>query len=339
MPPRHVFMVNPAAGGGQGARMAQTLGPALERLGLSPAAYTVRLTTFPMDVQAVRELMYGACSLVAVGGDGTVSELAGVVAQAGSPCPLGVIPLGTGNDLARVTGTYNLLRRGGLEALLFALLQGRTWPLDVWRVDGRYMTNYLSMGLDAAIVAGVHERRRLGLFPTGSVLGNRAAYALCGLKRVGQRIGESRAELTLEHGGMLNLDLRGYRSLILSNIPSYGGGALCASGVRCHDGLLRATTIRSPLVLGGMFLVRYLLPWRREAYAAGLESLAVSQVVLHLSPDEFVQVDGEPRPEFAGRSLLVERAGSLRVLHVMDRCPVDKGECRVSCAQTKDDVF
>lgn len=322
---RYVFLVNPAAGGGHGARLAKAIGPALESLGVPASAHAVKLTTFPTNHDTVRELAAGARAVVAVGGDGTASELVGAVLAVGPSCALGVIPVGTGNDLARVTGTHAMLARRGLRAVLRALLRGRTRPLDVWRVGDRYMTNYLSLGLDAAVAAGFHARRRLGLFPTGSVLGNKAAYALCALGCLDRRIGASRAELTLADGGLLGLDLRDRCALILANIPSYGGGARPARGVRPDDGLLQATLVRSPLGLGGMFLVRYLLPWGMEAYASRLESLAVRKATLRVSGDEFLQVDGEPRLDLAGGSLTIEHVGAVRALHVLNRLPVSSG--------------
>lgn len=312
---RHVFMVNPASGSEKGVRIAKAIVPALAGMGLSASAYVIQMTTLPPDYAALRRLIAGDCALVAVGGDGTVNDLVRAALEAGSDCALGVIPVGTGNDLARVTGTHALLARHGLEAVLRALLQGRTRPLDVWRAGDRLFTNYLSVGLDAAVTADFHVRRQLGLFPTGSVTGNKAAYALCALKGLSRRIHGSRAELSLADGSLLQLDLQGCTSFILANIPSYGGGALSACDIRQNDGLLQATIIRSPMSLAGMFLVQHLLPWHRSAYAAKLECLAVRKVILHLGQDEFLQMDGESCSELVGRSLCVEKAGSVRLLH------------------------
>lgn len=309
-------MVNPTSGGGEGVRIAKALAPALGRIGLSSSAYAIQMTPFPTDLAALRKVATGAGSLVAVGGDGTVNDLVRAVLEARADCALGVIPVGTGNDLARVAGTRALLSRHGLEAVLLSLLEGRTMPLDVWRAGERYFTNYLSIGLDAAVTADFHVRRQLGLFPTGNVAGNKAAYALCALSGLSRRIRGSRAELILADGSLLRLDLQGCTSLILANIPSYGGGALPACGIRCDDGLLQATIIRSPLSLAGMFLVQHMLPWRKAAYAARLECLAVRKVILHLRQDEFLQMDGEPCLELVGQSLSVERAGSVRLLYV-----------------------
>lgn len=312
---QHVFMVNPTSGGGEGVRIAKSLAPILDKIGLSSSAYAIRMTTFPTDLEALRKVAAEAGSLVAVGGDGTVNDLVRAMLEAGADCSLGVIPVGTGNDLARVAGTRGLLVRHGLEAVLRSLLEGRTMCLDVWRAGDRYFTNYLSVGLDAAVVADFHVRRQLGLFPTGSVAGNKAAYAVCALNSLNQRIHGSRAELMLPDGSLAHLDLQGCTALILANIPSYGGGALSACGVHCDDGLLQATIIRSPLSLAGMFLVQHLLPWRKAAYAARLECLAVRKVTLHLEQNEFLQMDGEPCAELAGQCLSVEHAGKVRLLH------------------------
>ncbi|MFE7097737.1 diacylglycerol/lipid kinase family protein, partial [Streptomyces erythrochromogenes] len=95
------LFVNPTAGRGRGAHAAQPAASALRAAGFSVRTLVgtdapdalARLTA------AVRE---GTGAVVAVGGDGMVSLA--LQALAGTPVPLGVVAVGTGNDFARATG-------------------------------------------------------------------------------------------------------------------------------------------------------------------------------------------------------------------------------------------
>ena len=94
------LVVNPAAGHGRALRVLSAAVAALQATG---TAFEVCQSA---SLEHARELAGGGARLghavVAVGGDGTVGALAGVVAAAGGT--YGIIPAGRGNDLARVLG-------------------------------------------------------------------------------------------------------------------------------------------------------------------------------------------------------------------------------------------
>ncbi|MBU8870806.1 MAG: hypothetical protein KOO60_08100 [Gemmatimonadales bacterium] len=78
--------------------------------------------------------------VVVVGGDGTIHEVAQVLA--GTSCPLGVLPSGSGNDFAVGIGCPTV------QAGLDAITDGREQEIDVCALDGRPFVN--SMGLLAS---------------------------------------------------------------------------------------------------------------------------------------------------------------------------------------------
>ncbi len=86
-----------------------------------------------------------AVDLVIVGGgDGTLNcVLQGLV---GSGLPLGLLPLGTANDLAKTLGIP-----GDLEAACDIIAQGHTRRIDVGRVNDAYFFNEASVGLSVAL--------------------------------------------------------------------------------------------------------------------------------------------------------------------------------------------
>lgn len=108
--------------------------------------------------ELAREAADGTHDVVAVlGGDGTVNEVANGLA--GSDVPLGIIPGGGTNVLARALGIpQEPLRAAGH---LLARLDGPPRRIPLGRGDGRYFTFACGMGLDGEIVRRVERRQAL----------------------------------------------------------------------------------------------------------------------------------------------------------------------------------
>lgn len=98
----------------------------------------------------------GVDLVVVLGGDGTVNEVANGLA--GSEIPLGIIPGGGTNVLARSLG----IPRDPIDATAHLLSNLRTPPrrIPLGRAEGRHFTFACGMGFDGAIVREV-ERRQL----------------------------------------------------------------------------------------------------------------------------------------------------------------------------------
>ena len=105
---------------------------------------------------AKRAVAAGAKLVVAAGGDGTVSTVAG--ALAGTASTLGVLPLGTLNHFARDLGIAL-----DIPAAVVNTLQGRARLIDACEVNGRLFLNNSSIGLYPAMVhRRTQQQRRLG---------------------------------------------------------------------------------------------------------------------------------------------------------------------------------
>ena len=87
----------------------------------------------------------GLDAVVAGGGDGTISAAAG--ALAGTGLPLGILPLGTLNHLARDAGIPF-----ALEEAVAVIASGKARPIDVAEVNGRVFVNNSAIGLYPRIV-------------------------------------------------------------------------------------------------------------------------------------------------------------------------------------------
>jgi YegS/Rv2252/BmrU family lipid kinase len=100
-------------------------------------------------------------TIVAVGGDGTVNEIANGIRQSGSETSLGILPRGTGSDLVRTLGiphrfpdAAQLLARGNRQKID---LGRATFLAPDGRVHSRWFVNAAEVGL-GAIVSGVVNR-------------------------------------------------------------------------------------------------------------------------------------------------------------------------------------
>jgi diacylglycerol kinase family enzyme len=174
--PRALFIVNPTAGSGRGAvRWGKCQGE-LHTAGFKP---DFLLTSRPGEAEALAKSNPAKYDvLVAVGGDGTNLEVAnGILASPAPHTAMGVVPIGTGNDLAETLGVQT-----PTEAIR-KLISGRARPMDVLRIqcakEGRTIVSHALVFAGVGIVGESLKRTT----PTVKRLfGNRLAY-LVGLLR------------------------------------------------------------------------------------------------------------------------------------------------------------
>lgn len=136
---------NPAAGRG---RARATVDAVVDEAARHFGPVTVLATERPGDgvrlgTEAARR---GFERVLAVGGDGTVHEVAnGILAAAtATPPALSVVPQGTGNDFAKLVGTYGTSPREAVRRIA----QGRPARFEVGEAWGECFVNSLGIGLD-----------------------------------------------------------------------------------------------------------------------------------------------------------------------------------------------
>ena len=96
-------------------------------------------------MEAVRQ---GAKHVVAVGGDGTVHEVANGLLRTGTDAALGVVPIGSGNDFAKLVGQFGYDPARAVARLVTA----RSQRFDAGRVLGEWFVNSVGFGFGPAVV-------------------------------------------------------------------------------------------------------------------------------------------------------------------------------------------
>jgi YegS/Rv2252/BmrU family lipid kinase len=160
--------------------------------------------------------------IVAIGGDGTVCEVANGLAL--SPVALAIIPTGTGNDLAQ-----NLGIPGNPAAAAALAATGEPRSIDLCHVEtarmSAYFVNVAGFGFDADVAWRVNSKPRL--------FGGTLAYVAGVLETLWRyrsprmRIG---ADGRLVEGAVF--------LVAVGNCPSYGGGMRIVPNARPDDGLM-----------------------------------------------------------------------------------------------------
>lgn len=141
-----LFVVNPISGKGRKAEIIDML---------RSRGYEVALTAHAGHAEEIaRNTSFG--TVVAVGGDGTVNEVARGLMGTGKT--MGVLPCGSGDGLALCLG----ISRNPLKALE-TIEKGRTVPLDCAQIDGRVFVSVSGVGFDAFISMKFAESGSRGL--------------------------------------------------------------------------------------------------------------------------------------------------------------------------------
>jgi len=148
-PLRALALVNPGA-----RRAGQGLDSALARLRASGAEVAVETFSGPDEIAfdiARRAGDFDA--LVICGGDGTLMRALPAILEAG--LPLGVLPMGTANDLARTLGIPL-----GLVQAAAIIGEGRTRRIDLGWINGSHFFNVASIGLSVRIARRLTRDRK-----------------------------------------------------------------------------------------------------------------------------------------------------------------------------------
>ena len=283
------LLTNPTAGKGKGARARDAVLPRLRDAGFVVRNLEGRDADEALDLarQCVAD---GVDALVVCGGDGMTHLGAQAVATPG--IPLGIIPAGTGNDVARY---FDLPRKDPLAAA-DRVIAFRPRTIDLARCGTKFFVTVLAAGFDAI----VNERANRMTWPRGQMRYNLATVAEL---RVFEPL-----PYTLEVDGTTHrLDAM---LVAVGNGPSFGGGLRITEGAVLDDGLLDVVIIRP---MSKTSLIRtYPKLFKGSHVTHPQYEHHLARTVTVAAPDIVAYADGE---RFGALPLTIECApGALSVL-------------------------
>lgn len=231
------------------------------------------LETTPEDTgeSLAREAVRSGVDLVlASGGDGTVTAC--VAGVAGTGIPLGVLPCGTGNLLAR-----NLSLPLALDEALMVALTGADRRLDVGVANGRPFVVMAGIGFDADLLGGASEelKRRAGW----------AAYVLSALPHLRRR--PARVALRADGGPPWR---RWANGVIVGNVGSLQGNLPLMPRAVPDDGVLDVAVLTAR---GWTQWLRLAADVMLRRTTGRLAQLTCRELLVDVSRPRQWQVDGE----------------------------------------------
>jgi diacylglycerol kinase (ATP) len=251
---------------------------------------------------ATAALSRGVTTVVAWGGDGTVNEVASVLAF--REATLAIVPSGSGNGLAT-----ELLIPNDPDGAFEAAFSGRGCRIDAGELDSHLFFNVAGIGLDARVA---HRFAEDGLVRRGFF-----RYLEIAAQELFSR---SEVHTIVTDGTSIRVDAM---IIAIANARQYGNGALIAPDARLNDGRLDVVVIegRSPiaalvhaprLFLGQIGRVRGVT----QLHAQHIEVTSGRPMIYH--------VDGEP---FLGGASIAARSrpGALRVMLPAEARPIVLG--------------
>ena len=155
---KHLFIINPVAGGKNG-RFDETERVIAGFANELDDPYEIYITKAPMDAayKVAEEAKTGEDIYVyACGGDGTLNECANGAAGYMNVA-VTHYPCGTGNDFIRTFGKEGVERFRDLQAIS----KGTVKPIDLIDCNGRYGLNICSVGIDARVAKDVHKYSKI----------------------------------------------------------------------------------------------------------------------------------------------------------------------------------
>ena len=238
----------------------------------------------PGTGQARQAVLDGAAVVCPLGGDGTVRAVA--AALVGTETPLGLLPGGTGNLLAR-----NLsLPVDSLDGALKVALTGQNKRIDVGRLtmdrsgederpEEQIFLIMAGLGFDAAIMADAPERLKRTVGPL--------AYTFSGAKNL--RGPQFKVRIKIDGEPELS---RRTRSVVIGNCGKITGGLVLMPRAEVDDGWLDAVILSPVGVVGWVALAGRVISRRRKGHER-VDHHQLRAMAVHCDRPQAIQIDGD----------------------------------------------
>ncbi len=266
-------------------------------LGWAPPLWFQTTVEDPGGGQARSALAAGADVVLTCGGDGTVRHVA--QALAGSGTPLGLVPTGTSNLLAR---NLAIVLDDPAKATRIAL-SGKNRAVDIGRVfiddraEEQVFMVMAGVGFAAAIMAGASHELKARLGPL--------AYFISGMRA----LSAPRASITLAVDGRIEPPRR-VRTVVVGNCGTLLAGLVLMPAAKVDDGLLDVVAIGPRTIFGWLAVTARVLTRRCRGHKI-VRHWQGRTVIISAESPQLAQLDGDSVGEVRGLRMRVDQGALL----------------------------
>ena len=282
-----LFIVNPVSGGKGKTDWEAAI---REYFKDTPHNIFFYLLTGSEDVVSIRHHIERVAPdrVVAVGGDGTVKMLAGLLKE--TTIPLAIIPAGSANGMAK-----ELKIPLEVDAALRVVTEGECKKLDVIRINEEQICIHLSdVGLNAMLVKYFENSKSRGMIGYG-----RAVFKVLWQKQSMRVTIKTDTEEVRRKAYMV----------VIANAQTYGTGAIINPGGKVDDGLFEVVVVRRLNLLELMKMLITHQPFHPDR----IEVFRTKNLEMNLKRKAYFQVDGE----YLGMVTCVKARILPQIIHVM----------------------
>ncbi|MDL2235712.1 diacylglycerol kinase family lipid kinase [Christensenellaceae bacterium OttesenSCG-928-L17] len=267
------FVVNPVAGNGKANEVFAEMRKRLEADGISYSFSVSQHAGHPEELtrQALGE---GHACIIAVGGDGTVREVAGQMI--GSSIPFSILPCGTGNDLVRA-----LHIPFGADEMLHMLLHTPPRPMDAGLANGKLFFNIAGFGFDVDTLIYMERYRKHFSGSTAYMLGLLNALVKLMLRRVHIHVDDDE-----------QAKVRDALIVVAANGTHFGGGMNVAPHADPTDGLFDICVVGEVKWYNILFVLLKFLKGKHLGLPM-VEYFHAKKLTVESDPPSPLQLDGE----------------------------------------------
>jgi len=264
------FIINPVSGVFSKDRVIEAIGKGLDRTKFD---YSIEYTEGPGHAIEIcnRKIAEGVDIIVAVGGDGSVNEIARTLTD--KKVVLGIIPAGSGNGLA-----HHLNIPFSYRKAIEIINSGKILKIDTGSINDVFFVSIAGIGFDGIVAREYAKNKRRGFFTYLKVVTE-------------EYVNYRPRRYTIE----INGEVLKRKALFISfaNSDQFGYGASIAPSASVDDGLLDVIIMKKPLMIEVPILAS-LLYWRKIDLSRQFEIIKAKELVVKTRRKRWVNIDGEP---------------------------------------------
>lgn len=276
MPRKLLFIVNPNAG----KKISNAIIKIIRKEFPQNMYYQIVIWKNKDHFEEITSLLKseGYTDAIAVGGDGTVNQVASAIQ--GTSIRLGIVPIGSGNGLARSLGLSM-----DIEEVIKQIVEGKSTEIDGGKVNQQSFYCTSGVGFDAHIAYLFSKAKSRGLNTYVKIT-------------IAQLLSYKAKVYTLEFNGM-TINRKAFL-ITVANAGQYGNDFYIAPQAKLDDGLFHVVILKPFNVLSVFSIFIKIL--RRKAHtSSNIETYTTNKLTITREGEDSIHFDGEP--QMAGKQL------------------------------------